>query len=170
MGAGHCTRKLTLEVDRFMGGRSPGPSPGASRRGCAPVPNPVLGRGLSERSEFRSPKLRDQGKGTPLGPPPGAHGFGSFCRNKRTSSRGAETSREPSPSIIPDPIGDPVSLVFAVEPAAVLPLPRPEKYSGWSNRRPGPCGLQKRGSQLSHTTHCRRNSERLDCCRESEAV
>ena len=30
-----------------------------------------------------------------LGPRPGAHGFGSFCRNKRTSARGAETPQEP---------------------------------------------------------------------------
>ena len=65
----------------------PPPCPGACGRGCAPVPNPTWGRGLSERSEFRSPNLRDRGKGAPLGPRPGAHGFGSFCRNKRTSSR-----------------------------------------------------------------------------------
>ena len=71
------------------------PFPGACGRGCAPVPNPMWGRGLSERSEFRSPKLREWGKGTPLGPRPGANGLGSFCRNKRTSSRGAETPRAP---------------------------------------------------------------------------
>ena len=32
-----------------------------------------------------------------MGPRPGAHGFGSFCRNKRTSPCGAETPQE-SPS------------------------------------------------------------------------
>ena len=40
------------------------PPHGACGRGCAPVPNSVWGRGLSERSEFRSPKIRDWGKGT----------------------------------------------------------------------------------------------------------
>ena len=74
------------------------PPHGACGRGCAPVPNSIWGRGLSERSEFRSPNNRDRGKGTRR-PRPGAHGFGSFCRNKRacpeqsegTSSCGAET-------------------------------------------------------------------------------
>ena len=40
---------------------------------------------------------RDRGKGTPLGPRPGAHGFGSFCRNKRISACGAETPQNPPP-------------------------------------------------------------------------
>ena len=40
------------------------PAQGACGRGCAPVPNSIGGRGLSERSEFRSPNLRDRGKGT----------------------------------------------------------------------------------------------------------
>ncbi len=40
------------------------PFPGACGRGFAPVPKPIWGRGLSERSEFRSPNLRDWGKGT----------------------------------------------------------------------------------------------------------
>ena len=40
------------------------PPHGACGRGCAPVPNSIWGRGLSERSEFRSPHLRDRGKGT----------------------------------------------------------------------------------------------------------
>ena len=53
--------------------------------------NSIWRRGLSERSEFRSPSKRDWGKGTLLGPRPGANGFGSFCRNKRTSSCGGET-------------------------------------------------------------------------------
>ena len=105
---------------------------GACGRGCAPVPNSMWGRGLSERSEFRSPNKRDRGKGTPLGPRPGAHGFGSFCRNKRTSPCGGETPHSSprragpkprenlspsvipglSPSVIPDLIRDPVSLLF----------------------------------------------------------
>ena len=71
------------------------PPQGACGRGCAPVPKSSGGRGLSERSEFRSPRNRDWGKGTPLGPRPGAHGFGSFCRNKRTSACGAETPQKP---------------------------------------------------------------------------
>ncbi len=66
--------------------------PGASGRGCAPVPSlPFWRRGLSERSEFRSPHHRDRGTGTPSwGPRPGANGFGFFCRNKRLVLSGAE--------------------------------------------------------------------------------
>ena len=59
----------------------------------------VAERSRRKRSEFHSPSNRDWGKGTPLGPRPGANGFGSFCRNKRacpelvegTSSCGDET-------------------------------------------------------------------------------
>ena len=109
-------QKLTLEVDRFMGGRSPGPSPGASRRGCAQVPNPVLGRGLSERSEFRSPKLRDQGKGTPLAHPRVPMVLGPFAETKGPRRARPKPRGEPPPSIITDPIGDPASLVFAFCP------------------------------------------------------
>ncbi len=39
------------------------PPQGACGRGCAPVPNSMWGRGLSERSEFRSPSKWDRGKG-----------------------------------------------------------------------------------------------------------
>ena len=35
------------------------------------------------------------GAKAPQGPRPGAHGFGSFCRNKRISSCGAETPQAP---------------------------------------------------------------------------
>ena len=35
------------------------------------------------------------GAKAPEGPRPGANGFGSFCRNKRTSARGAETPQNP---------------------------------------------------------------------------
>ncbi len=42
--------------------------PGACGRGCAPVPSlPLWRRGLSERSEFRSPHTRGRGTGTPSG-------------------------------------------------------------------------------------------------------
>ncbi len=68
------------------------------RAGLRPGPvHAIWGRGLSERSEFRSPHTRDRGAGTPWGPRPGATGFGSFCRNKRTSSCGAETPQSSSP-------------------------------------------------------------------------
>ena len=41
------------------------PLPGACGRGCGPVPkNSIWGRGLSERSEFRSPSNRGRSKGT----------------------------------------------------------------------------------------------------------
>ena len=93
--------------------------PGACGRGCAPVPDFILGRGLSERSEFRSPSTRDWGKGTPWGPRPGANGFGSFCRNKRTSSCGGETPREPFSFCHPRPDRGSSVVVFG------LPNPLP---------------------------------------------
>ena len=41
------------------------PLPGACGRGCGPVPQILVWeRGLSERSEFRSPRNRDRGTGT----------------------------------------------------------------------------------------------------------
>ncbi len=39
------------------------------------------------------------GAKAPLGPRPGANGFGSFCRNKRTSSCGGETLRSQCASL-----------------------------------------------------------------------
>jgi hypothetical protein len=41
-------------------------------------------RALFERSELRSHLIRGGGSGIPEGPRTGKHGFGSFCRNKRT--------------------------------------------------------------------------------------
>ena len=82
------------------------PCPGACGRGCAPVPKILFWRrGLSERSEFRSPSNRDWGKGTPLGPRPGTNGFGSFCRNKRTSSCGGETPLTPGVLLFHEHVG-----------------------------------------------------------------
>ena len=50
---------------RYSSPRHPiAPPQGVCGRGCAPVPNSSWGRGLSERSEFRSPNKRDRGKGT----------------------------------------------------------------------------------------------------------
>ncbi len=82
--------------------------PGACGRGCAPVPSiPLWRRGLSERSEFRSPSNRDRGTGTPSwGPRPGATGFGFFCRNKRTSSCGGETPHATPRRWMPDEVKD----------------------------------------------------------------
>ena len=115
---------------------------GACGRGCAPVPNSMWGRGLFERSAcpeqregtfnqqptaWKSRFLVSLGMTTErhrIGPRPGAHGFGSFCRNKRTSPCGGETPHSSprragpkprenlSPSVIPDLIRDPVSLLF----------------------------------------------------------
>ena len=74
-----------------------------------------------------------------LGPRPGANGFGSFCRNKRTSSCGDETPQEPLPFChsrkflagiqgrylcfclsSPTPIGDPVSFSSRMKKAKTL--------------------------------------------------
>ena len=76
------------------------PPQGACGRGCAPVPKSSWGRGLFERSEFRSPTFGTGAK-APEGPRPGANGFGSFCRNKRTSACGAETPQNLSLSVPP---------------------------------------------------------------------
>ena len=74
------------------------PSPGAFGRGCAPVPKLLWGEDcLSEASS--AAHASGTGAKAPGGPRPGANGFGSFCRNKRTSSRGGETPQTPTPSI-----------------------------------------------------------------------
>ena len=65
--------------------------PGACGRGCAPVPQILFGGEdcLSEASS--AAQTKGTGVKAPEGPRPGANGFGSFCRNKRTSACGAET-------------------------------------------------------------------------------
>ena len=79
---------------------------GACGRGCAPVPNSMWGRGLFERSEFRSPNKRDRGKGTRRAAPgrpwfwvllPKQKDLAVWGRNPTffPSSCGAETPREP---------------------------------------------------------------------------
>ena len=88
---GSCIRSLPSYPRHHMA-----PFPGACGRGCAPVPNPMWGEDcLSEASS--AALTFGTGAKAPGGPRPGAHGFGSFCRNKRTSSRGAETPHS-SPS------------------------------------------------------------------------
>ena len=62
-------------------------------------PESTSRRRLFEQSEFLSHLIRDGGGGIPEslllsrlgGPRTGRNGFGSFCRNKRDSSRGGET-------------------------------------------------------------------------------
>ena len=74
---------------------------GACGRGCAPVPNPVWGRGLSERSEFRSPNRRDRGKGTRRATPGRPWFWVLLPKQKDLGARG----RTPAffPSVIEDP-------------------------------------------------------------------
>ena len=68
--------------------------PGACGRGCAPVP-PFLYGGEDCLSEASSAAhTTGTWAQAPGGPRPGADGFGSFCRNKRTSSCGGETPHE----------------------------------------------------------------------------
>ena len=135
------------------------PPQGACGRGCAPVPNPIWGRGLSERSacpEQREGTLNQKpscsGKADSslslgmtterhrMGPRPGAHGFGSFCRNKRTASCGAEPPQNLSPSVILAlpllssstlVIEDPASfLCLCLSPSVILDAcPRPDRGS-----------------------------------------
>ena len=70
------------------------PLPGACGRGCGPVPQFLYGGEdcLSEASS--AAQAIGTGAKAPGGPRPGANGFGSFCRNKRTSSCGGETPHE----------------------------------------------------------------------------
>ena len=70
------------------------PYSGACGRGCAPVPQILYGGEdcLSEASS--AAHTTGTGVKAPEGPRPGATGFGSFCRNKRTSSCGGETPHE----------------------------------------------------------------------------
>ena len=88
------------------------------------------------------------GAKAPEGPRPGANGFGSFCRNKRTSSCGDETPQEPLPFChsrkflagiqsrslcfclsSPTPIGDPV--VGAASHAARRGRPETDSAMRW---------------------------------------
>ena len=91
------------------------PPQGACGRGCAPVPNPIGGRGLFERSEFRSPHLRDWGKGTRRAAPgrpwfwvllPKQKDLGVRGRNPvhSPSACGAETPQDPL-SLTGAPVG-----------------------------------------------------------------
>ena len=73
------------------------PPHGACGRGCATVPKAVWGRGLSEQASSAALTIGTGAK-EPEGPRPGANGFGSFCRNKRTSARGDETPHSESVS------------------------------------------------------------------------
>ena len=89
------------------------PPQGACGRGCAPVPNLMWGRGLSERSEFRSPSKWDRGKG-PRRATPGRPWFWVLLPKQKDLVARAETQQAPAfpLSVIPDQIGDPVLLSF----------------------------------------------------------
>ena len=124
------------------------PPHGASRRSCAPVPNPIWGRGLSEQSEFRSPTVGTGAKAS-KGPRPGAHGFGSFCRNKRTASRGAETPQEllpllSSPTFV---IGDPAPFSFLAKSQRLY---SPVNVRLWGHKR---LFIAPPSHPLSHNHH-----------------
>ena len=59
-------------------------------RGGAGVPNRLLGEGCLSRASSFAILFGTEAEG-PAGPRTGKHGFGSFCRNKRDSSRGRES-------------------------------------------------------------------------------
>ena len=83
---------------------------GACGRGCAPVPNPMWGRGLSERSEFRSPNLRHWGKG-PRRATPGRPWFWVLLpKQKDLVVRGRNPAKPSLPPVILD-ISNPGSRV-----------------------------------------------------------
>ena len=58
------------------------PPQGACGRGCAPVPNSIWGRGLSERSEFRSPNLSGPRQRHPTGHARAPMVLGPFAETK----------------------------------------------------------------------------------------
>ena len=73
------------------------PHHGACGRGGAPVPQ-ILIWGEDCLSEASSAAhVTGTGAQAPEGPRPGANGFGSFCRNKRTSTCGDETPQKQNP-------------------------------------------------------------------------
>ena len=118
---------------------------GACGRRCAPVPNPMWGRGLSERSEFRSPNLRDRGKG-PRRATPGRPWFWVLLpKQKDRVVRGRNPANPPPRRAGPQPrkplsppssstlvIEDPVSLSFAF---SSLCHPRPDLGSNRASRQ-----------------------------------
>ena len=71
------------------------PPQGACGRGCAPVPNPIWGRGLFERSEFRSPNLSGPGQRHPKGRARAPMVLGPFAETKGSRRVGA------TPHILP---------------------------------------------------------------------
>ena len=82
---------------------------------CSPAPSGVAapqsrnsswGRGLSERSEFRSPRKRDWGKGTPWGHARAQMVLGPFAETKGprragAKPRGAKTTVDTGASTAP---------------------------------------------------------------------
>ena len=72
------------------------PPQGACGRGCAPVPNSIWGRGLSERSEFRSPNLSGPGQRPPKGHARAPMVLGPFAETKGPRRAGPKP-REHSP-------------------------------------------------------------------------
>ena len=79
------------------------PFQGACGRGCAQVPNSIWGRGLSERSEFRSPHLRDRGKGTRRATPGRPWFWVLLPKQKDLVVRGRNPASTSRPAVIPDP-------------------------------------------------------------------
>ena len=126
------------------------PCPGACGRGCAPVPRSVWGRGLSERSEFRSPNLRDWGKGTRRATPGRQWFWVLLPKQKDLGVQGRNPARTPPllsfPQVFsgnpvsqslylcfclssPTPIGDPV--VGAASHAARRGRPETDSAMRW---------------------------------------
>ena len=90
------------------------PFQGALAAGVAAPRSRILFGGEDCLSEASSAALTfGTGAKAPGGPRPGAHGFGSFCRNKRTSSCGDETPQALLALLSsPTPIGDPGFFFF----------------------------------------------------------
>ena len=72
------------------------PCPGACGRGCAAVPKPLWGRGLSERSEFRSRDTEGLGQRHPEGHARAPMVLGPFAETKGPRRAGAKPRSPPA--------------------------------------------------------------------------
>ena len=77
-----CRGRISCGPPSLYPRQSMAPREGACGRGCAPVPNLIWGRGLSERSEFRSPNHSGLGQRHPKGRARAPMILGPFAETK----------------------------------------------------------------------------------------
>ena len=103
------------------------PPQGACGRGCAPVPNSSWGRGLFERSEFRSPNLSGPGQRHPKGRARAPMVLGPFERRTKGSRRaGPKPRKHLSLSVILDISNRGSRVVVFCIPTRAIPWKPPQ--------------------------------------------